>query len=167
MKLHKSKRRNDCQRKCSAGTCALLPGEYPHGGAGERLYRESSSSAGYGRGHFRVGGIASFIVDSDRYLLASYTQQNLKYVKVGQPVEVALDLYPGQIFQGKVDSVWWANGEGQYLPSDIIPQFYPADPKKPQGEFAVKIYLNDPARLASRLARRAPRPSMQAKAASL
>ena len=98
-------------------------------------------------GIVRVGGIASFIVDNDRYLLASYTQQNLKYVKVGQPVEVALDLYPGQIFEGKVDSVWWANGEGQYLPSDIIPQFYPADPMKPQGEFAVKIYLNNPTKV--------------------
>ncbi|MGC2613318.1 MAG: biotin/lipoyl-binding protein [Terracidiphilus sp.] len=98
-------------------------------------------------GIYRVGGIASFIVDSDRYLLASYTQQNLKYVKVGQPVEVALDLYPGQIFQGKVDSVWWANGEGQYLPSDVIPQFYPADPMKPLGQFAVKIYLNNPAQV--------------------
>jgi len=98
-------------------------------------------------GIVRVGGIASFIVDNDRYLLASYTQQNLKYVKVGQPVEVALDLYPGQIFQGKVDSVWWANGEGQYLPSDVIPKFYPADPLQPQGEFAVKIYLKDPTKV--------------------
>jgi len=47
-------------------------------------------------GIYRVGGIAAFIVDSDRYLLASYTQETLKYVKAGQPVEFALDLYPGQ-----------------------------------------------------------------------
>jgi multidrug resistance efflux pump len=93
-------------------------------------------------GIVRVGGIASFIVDSDRYLLASFTQENLKYVEVGQPVEVAVDLYPGQIFEAKVDSIWWANGQGQYLPSDVIPQFDPANPMQPQGEFAVKIYLN-------------------------
>ncbi len=93
-------------------------------------------------GIIRMGGIASFIVDSDRYLLASFTQENLKYVKIGQPVEVAMDLYPGQIFDAKVDSIWWANGQGQYLPSDIIPQFDPANPMQPQGEFAVKIYLN-------------------------
>jgi multidrug resistance efflux pump len=98
-------------------------------------------------GILRVGGIASFIVDADRYLLASYTQQTLKYVKVGQPVEVALDLYPGQVFAAKVDSIWWANGEGQYLPSDIIPRFHPADPKAPQGEFAVKINLKSPSRV--------------------
>ena len=98
-------------------------------------------------GIFRVGGIASFIVDSDRYLLASFTQETLKYVKVGQPVEVALDLYPGQVFGAKVDSIWWANGEGQYLPSDIIPKFYPANPNEPQGEFAVKIYLKNPSKV--------------------
>jgi len=98
-------------------------------------------------GILRIGGIASFIVDSDRYVLASFNQETLKYVKVGQPVEVALDLYPGQVFPAKVDSVWWANGEGQYLPSDIIPKFYPADPTQPQGEFAVKIYLDNPSKV--------------------
>jgi multidrug resistance efflux pump len=98
-------------------------------------------------GIVRMGGIASFIVDNDRYLLASFNQGTLKYVKPGQPVEVALDLYPGQIFPAKVDCVWWANGEGQYLPSDIIPEFYPADPTKPQGEFAVKIYLDHPSQV--------------------
>lgn len=98
-------------------------------------------------GIVRIGGIASFIVDADRYLLASFTQETLKYVKVGQPVEVALDLYPGQVFGATVNSIWWANGEGQYLPSDIIPKFYPADPKLPQGEFAVKIYLKNPSKV--------------------
>jgi multidrug resistance efflux pump len=98
-------------------------------------------------GIFRVGGIASFIVDSDRYLLASFTQETLKYVRVGQPVEVALDLYPGQVFEAKVDSIWWASGQGQYLPSDVIPKFYAAEPKQPQGEFAVKIYLKDPSKV--------------------
>src|SRR5271170_7270445 len=98
-------------------------------------------------GILRVGGIAAFIVDSNRYLLASFTQETLKYAKVGQPAEIALDLYPGQIFEAKVDSIWWANGEGQYLPSDVIPTFYPADPKQPQGEFAVKFYLNDPSKV--------------------
>jgi multidrug resistance efflux pump len=93
-------------------------------------------------GIVRVGGIASFICDDDRYLLATYFQEHLKYVKTGQSVEAALDLYPGQIFKGKVDAIWWANGEGQYLPSDIIPTFEPANPQLPQGQFAVKIDLD-------------------------
>jgi multidrug resistance efflux pump len=56
-------------------------------------------------GDVRFGAIASFIVDEDRYLLGTFYQEQLKYVKDGQPVEVALDLYPGQIFKGKVDSI--------------------------------------------------------------
>jgi multidrug resistance efflux pump len=103
--------------------------------------------AGMVAGILRVGGIASFIVDSDRYLLASFNQGTLKYVKNGQPVEVLLDLYPGEIFKARVDSIWWANGEGQYLPSDVLPKFSPADPKLPQGQFAVKIYLDDPSKV--------------------
>jgi multidrug resistance efflux pump len=69
----------------------------------------------------RAGGIAALIVEADRYLLAAFFQENLKYVRPGQPVEVALDLYPGQIFAGKVDGIWRANGVGQFLPSDEIP----------------------------------------------
>ena len=92
----------------------------------------------------RVGGIAALIAEADRYLLATFYQENLKYVEPGQPVEVALDLYPGQIFEGKVHSIWRANGVGQYLPSDEIPEFGPSPPNIPQGQYAVKILLDDP-----------------------
>ena len=51
-------------------------------------------------GIYRIGGIAALIADADRYLLATFYQENLKYVRPGQPVEVAFDLYPGQIFAG-------------------------------------------------------------------
>lgn len=95
-------------------------------------------------GIYRVGGIAALIVDADRYLLATYFQENLKYVRRGQPVEVALDLYPGQIFAGRVDDIWRANGVGQYLPSDDIPKFHPLPPTAVQGQYAVKIILDEP-----------------------
>jgi multidrug resistance efflux pump len=63
-------------------------------------------------GIFRIGGIAALIAEADRYVLATFYQENLKYVQPGQPVEVALDLYAGQIFAGKVDSIWRGNGVG-------------------------------------------------------
>ena len=65
-------------------------------------------------------------------------------MKPGQPVEVALDLYPGQIFRGTVDSIWRGNGIGQYLPSDDIPKFQQPAPTVPQGQYAVKIRLDYP-----------------------
>jgi len=95
-------------------------------------------------GIYRIGGIAALIAEADRYLLATYFQENLKYVKVGQPVEISLDLYPGQIFNGTVDSIWRANGIGQYLPSDDIPKFQQPPPTVPQGQYAVKIRFDHP-----------------------
>jgi multidrug resistance efflux pump len=95
-------------------------------------------------GDYRIGAIASFICDDGRYLLAAYFQEILKYMTNGQPVEVALDLYPGQIFRGKVQSIWKASGEGQYLPSGTLPLFHPEPPKIPQGCFAVAIVFDDP-----------------------
>ena len=93
-------------------------------------------------GIYRIGGIAALIAEADRYLLATFYQENLKYVRLGQPVEIALDLYPGQIFSGKVDSIWRGNGVGQYLPSDEIPKFHQRAPDVPQGQYAVKIRLD-------------------------
>ena len=95
-------------------------------------------------GELRAGAIASFVCDADRYLLASFTQESLKYVKVGQPVEVALDLYPGQIFSGKVKSIWRFSGAGQLLPTAVLPAFEPQPPEKPQGNYAVQIVFDDP-----------------------
>jgi multidrug resistance efflux pump len=95
-------------------------------------------------GIYRIGGIAALIAEADRYVLATFFQENLKYVRPGQPVEIALDLYPGQIFAGKVDDIWRANGVGQYLPSDEIPKYQQPPPNVPQGQYAVKIILDDP-----------------------
>ena len=93
-------------------------------------------------GIIRLGAIASFICDADRYLLATYNQESLKYVAVQQPVEVALELYPGQIFQGRVQSIWRASGAGQLLPSGTLPAFNPPPPEIPQGRFAVAITMD-------------------------
>jgi len=95
-------------------------------------------------GDVRLGAIASFIRDADRYLLGHFFQEHLKYVKPGQPVEAALDLYPGQIFTGKVIAIWQGSGAGQMLPSGKLPDFQPEPADTPQGQFAVGIRLDDP-----------------------
>jgi multidrug resistance efflux pump len=95
-------------------------------------------------GSYRIGAIASFVCDADRYVLATFFQENLKYVKPGQPVELAIDLYPGQIFPGTVQAVWHGSGEGQMLPSGFLPEFKAAPADIPQGQFAVAIHIDDP-----------------------
>jgi hypothetical protein len=59
-------------------------------------------------------------------------------------VEFACDLYPGQIFKGKVQSIWRGSGQGQMLPSGELPTFNPPPSNTPQGQFAVQIVLDDP-----------------------
>ena len=56
-------------------------------------------------------------------------------------VEVALDLYPGEILLGTVRAVWWATSQGQYLPSGRLPEF--VLPKLP-GRIAVQIDVEAP-----------------------
>jgi hypothetical protein len=82
------------------------------------------------------------IVDDDRYVLGLYRQENLKFVRSGQPVEIALDLYPGRIVSGTVDSIWWGTGQGQFLPTSELPSFAPQESRMAEGLFAVKIRLD-------------------------
>lgn len=92
-------------------------------------------------GDIRLGAIASFVTEDSPYILATYRQQNLKFVEPGQPVEVALDLYPGEILTGKVEAIWWATRQGQYLPSGRLPGF--ELPKIP-GRIAVQVSVDVP-----------------------
>ncbi|WP_170403598.1 HlyD family secretion protein [Ruegeria arenilitoris] len=92
-------------------------------------------------GDIRLGAIASFVTEDSPYILATFRQQNLKFVEPGQPVEVALDLYPGEILTGKVEAIWWATRQGQYLPSGRLPGF--ELPKIP-GRIAVQISVDVP-----------------------
>jgi multidrug resistance efflux pump len=94
-------------------------------------------------GQVRVGAIATFVVDADRYLLANFFQENLKLVKPGQPVEAALDLYPGQIWPGTVEAIWRGSGAGQLLPTGVLPDLHYRPTDVPQGQFAVVIRLDD------------------------
>lgn len=92
-------------------------------------------------GDIRLGAIASFVTEDNPYILATFRQQNLKFVEVGQPVEVALDLYPGEILTGKVEAIWWATRQGQYIPSGRLPGF--ELPRLP-GRIAVQITVDVP-----------------------
>lgn len=92
-------------------------------------------------GDFRVGAIAAFVTNEEPYMLGAFFQEHIKFVEPGQAVEVALDTAPGEIFTGKVESIWWATGQGQILPSGRIPNFILP---KLQGKFAVQVTFDDP-----------------------
>jgi hypothetical protein len=55
-------------------------------------------------------------------------------------VESACDLYSGQVFKGKVQSVWRGNGEGQMLPGGDLPKFDPSPSKTPRGSLPSRSF---------------------------
>ena len=92
-------------------------------------------------GDFRIGAIAGFVTNDPPYMLGAFFQEHIKFVHPGDPVEIALDIDPGKIFKGKVEAIWWATGQGQYVPSGRIPDFILP---KLQGKFAVQVTFDDP-----------------------
>ena len=53
------------------------------------------------------------------YIVANYKETQLTDVRAGQPVEIEVDMFPGQVFQGRVDSLAPASGqEFALLPPD-------------------------------------------------
>jgi len=92
-------------------------------------------------GDFRIGAIAGFVTDDPPYMLAAFYQEHIKFVAPGQDAEIALDVAPGEILTGKVKAIWWATGQGQYLPSGRIPNFVLP---KLQGKFAIEITFDNP-----------------------
>ncbi len=65
--------------------------------------------------------VMTFVDTSERYLIAPLGQNVVRHVEVGNDVEVALELYPGRILNGTVESIIWASGEGQGNPSGSLP----------------------------------------------
>lgn len=58
-------------------------------------------------GHFAAAGqpLATFISAQDVWVRADMRENNLGRIEIGDPAEVALDVAPGRVFQGRVASV--------------------------------------------------------------
>jgi multidrug resistance efflux pump len=58
----------------------------------------------------------------DVWLVASMRENSLGNIEAGDEVEIALDVRPGQIFKGRVESIGWGIARGQGTPSGELPQ---------------------------------------------
>lgn len=91
-------------------------------------------------GSFVVGmpfAPAMSFVEDEYQVVALYGQNELWRVKPGDEAEIALPTYPGRIIKATVDSVVWAQGQGQLATSGNLPQTGAAP--MPPGRFAVKL----------------------------
>ncbi|MFK4771384.1 HlyD family secretion protein [Rhizobium sp. ZW T2_16] len=63
--------------------------------------------------------LMSIVPNNRVYVVANYKETQLTDVRVGQPVEIKIDMYPNRLYHGKVESVAPASGqEFALLPPD-------------------------------------------------
>ena len=77
-------------------------------------------------------------VDQEYQIFALFNQNELHQVDPGDEAEITLDTYPGRIIKAHVDSIIWAQGQGQIEASGDLPKttFVP-----PPGRFPVKLVV--------------------------
>jgi multidrug resistance efflux pump len=87
---------------------------------------------------FPVAPAMSF-VEEEYQVIALYAQNELLYVEPGNHAEFTLHNYPGRVIKASVDSIVWAQGNGQVTQSGTLPQtgIYPQVP----GRFPVKLIV--------------------------
>ena len=89
---------------------------------------------------FPVAPAMSF-VEEEYQVIAFYAQNELRLVEPGNQAEFALKTYPGRVIKAKVDSVVWAQGQGQVVQSGALPTTG-AIPIVP-GRFPVKLEVEE------------------------
>jgi multidrug resistance efflux pump len=85
---------------------------------------------------------AMSFVQNEQWVLALYSQNELREVKAGQEAEIAMKTHPNQIMKCKVESIIWASGTGQLPLSGMIPG--QLTQPVPPGKFAVRLLLDGP-----------------------
>jgi multidrug resistance efflux pump len=79
-------------------------------------------------------------VEVEQNVIGLFGQNELHAVAPGDEVEIALPTYPGRIIKAKVDSIVWANGQGQMAMGGTLPQ---TTTQLPPGRFAVKFTIDE------------------------
>jgi len=95
----------------------------------------------------RVGSTASAFaglpvmsfVENEQWVIALYTQNELRNIESGNEAEIALRTYPNRIIKCKVDSIVWATGTGQLPFGGALAQ--PGSPPM-LNKYAVKLTLD-------------------------
>ena len=83
---------------------------------------------------------AMTFVEEKYQVIALYQQNELRFVQPGDEAEFALNAYPGRIIKAKVDSIVWAQGQGQVANSTQLPMtgYGPM----PAGRFPVRLTVD-------------------------
>jgi multidrug resistance efflux pump len=80
-------------------------------------------------------------VEDEFQVIALFHQNELHQVQPGDEAEIALETYPGRIIKCSVDSIVWAQGQGQIPMTGTVPQTGTAP--LPPGRFGVRLKIAD------------------------
>jgi multidrug resistance efflux pump len=89
---------------------------------------------------FPVTPAMSF-VEEEYQVIALFAQNELRLVEPGNPAEFTLKTHPARVVKAKVDSIVWAQAQGQVAQSGTLPQTG-AFPQVP-GRFPVKLIVEE------------------------
>ncbi len=81
-------------------------------------------------------------VDDDYQIFAMFGQNELHQVEPGNHAEITLDTYPGRVIKAHVDSVIWAQSQGQWEASGDLPRTT-LPFALPPGRFPAKLLVDD------------------------
>jgi multidrug resistance efflux pump len=92
-----------------------------------------------------VGQAVLACIDTQTWLIVAQLQENsLVLLKPGQPALVALRGSPGQLLPARVDTVGWGVGQGQGVPSGMLPEVQDRSAwVQPSQRFQVRLRLDD------------------------
>ncbi len=76
-------------------------------------------------------------VENEQWILAMYSQNELRNIRPGDEAEIALKTFPNRIIKATVDSIVWSSGTGQLPLSGSVPQT--GSQPIPPGRFAVRL----------------------------
>jgi len=66
--------------------------------------------------------VMAFVNSEDHWLVATVLQRGVHKIRPGDKAQVAFEMYPGKLFDAKVESVTWAAGNSQGVPSGVLPR---------------------------------------------
>jgi multidrug resistance efflux pump len=79
-------------------------------------------------------------VDTEYQVFALFSQNELHQVAPGNEAEIVLNTHPGQVIKAHVDSVIWAQSQGQVDASGNLPM---TTVSAPAGKFPVKLVISE------------------------
>jgi multidrug resistance efflux pump len=97
-------------------------------------------------GSFAAAGqpVLTFIDANEVWVQADLPENSLELIEPGDPAEITLDVLPGRIFKGRVESIGWGVGTGNVDPATGLPKIgtdsgWLRDPQR----FPVRLVFED------------------------